>query len=452
MIRHCKRGKVDMIITKSISRFARNTVDCLIYTRKLRELGIDVYFEEQRLHSMQAGSEFYITLYGSIAQSESENISENVKWGKAQAAKEGKVAFSYKHFLGYKKGADGQPEIDEEEAPTIRYIYERFLAGDSIQGIANKLMEKGLKTPCGKEEWGASTIRSILKNERYTGDVIINKTFIVDCLTKKAKVNNGERAKYLVENNHPGIISREVFGAAQEELAKRVGKPKVSGKGISERGKYSSKFALTEILVCGECKTAYRRCTWVKRGKKKIVWRCVNRIDFGSRYCHESPTIGEDALHSAIMAAIQGLAQESGTALDTLKLHIGMVVNKAEGKDERAAIKIRLAEIQLEIRQMITATSSENVDSFDDSKIQILALEQAELKAKLEGMEKDQAEKEKNKSKLEDLYTILDGLKNHPLEYDDELVRKMIDTIVVLTKDKIRIVFKGGLEIDQMIE
>ena len=281
MIRRCKQGKIDMIITKSIARFARNTVDCLKYVRLLNDLGVDVYFEEQGIHSNQPGAEFYITIYGSIAQSESENISANIKWGKAQAAREGKVVFRYKNFLGYRKGEDGQPEIVPEEAETIRLIYDRFLAGDSLKGIAKLLEEKGIKSPTGKAEWQFSTIQSILSNERYKGDAIINKTYITDCISKKVRVNNGERPKYYVENSHPAIIDSSTFGRVQEELARRSGKRKISRKAKTEQGKYSSKYALTELLVCGECKSAYRRCTWTANGKKKIAKGFEKRVARG---------------------------------------------------------------------------------------------------------------------------------------------------------------------------
>ena len=196
MIRRCKQGKIDMIIVKSIARFARNTVDCLKFVRMLNDLNVVVYFEEQGIYSNQPGAEFYITIYGSIAQSESENISANVKWGKARSAKEGNVPFHYKNFLGYRKGADGKPEINPEEAETIRFIYERFLAGDSLSGIAQKLNDLQVPTPSGKGLWQNSTIQSILSNEKYKGDAIINKTYIKDCLSKKVMVNNGERPKY----------------------------------------------------------------------------------------------------------------------------------------------------------------------------------------------------------------------------------------------------------------
>lgn len=267
MIRDCKKGKIDRIITKSISRFARNTVDCLEYVRMLKELNIDVYFEEQGIHSIEPGAEFYITIYGSIAQSESENISANVRWGKEQAAKEGKVIFSYQSFLGYRQGADGQPEIVQEEAEIIKIIYDKFLKGDSLITIANYLTEQGILTPLKRNKWSSQTVRSILSNEKYAGDALLQKTYTVDFLTKKVKTNSGERAMYYVENNHPAIIDRNTFNKVQEELARRSGKRKVKFVGTkTQQGKYSSKYALTELLICGECGTPYRRCTWTARG------------------------------------------------------------------------------------------------------------------------------------------------------------------------------------------
>lgn len=317
MIRDCKRGKIDRIITKSISRFARNTVDCLKYVRLLKELNIDIYFEEQGIHSIDPGAEFYITIYGSIAQSESENISANVRWGKNQSAKEGKVSFAYKNFLGYRKGKDGKPEIVPEEAETVKLIYDEFLKGNSLGNIANDLTSRKILTPGKKEKWASSTVRSILSNEKYIGDALINKTYVVDCISKKVKSNNGERPKYYVENNHPAIIDRNTFNRVQEELARRASKRKVKFVGTkTQQGKYSSKYALTELLICGECGSPYRRCTWTTRDKnKKIVWRCISRLDYGKKYCKHSPSIEEDVLHNAIMSAILQTAKENPTLL-----------------------------------------------------------------------------------------------------------------------------------------
>ena len=294
-----------MIITKSVARFERNTLDCLKHTRMLKEHNVDVYFEEQGIHSIQPGAEFYITIYGSIAQSESENISANVRWGKAQSAKEGNVPFHYKRFLGYRRGSDGKPEIDPEQAVVVKRIYERFLAGDSLATIANDLNADGIPTPSGVGQWQRGTIESILANEKYKGDAILNKTYIRDCLSRKVMFNNGERPKYYVENNHPAIIDSGTFGRVQEEMARRCGKRKVKQVGTkTEQGRYSSKYALTELLICGECGTPYRRCTWAANGKKKVVWRCINRLDYGKKYCHSSPTLDEALLQQAIIAAL----------------------------------------------------------------------------------------------------------------------------------------------------
>lgn len=376
MIKLCKDKKIDMILVKSISRFARNTVDCLHYTRMLKALGVDVFFEEQGIHSIKSDAEFYISIYGTIAQSESENISANVKWGKLQSAKEGKVVFSYKSFLGYCKGADGKPEIDEEQAETVRMIYDRFLAGDSLKQIAEKLQKEQRLSPAGKSEWSTSTIRSILSNEKYKGDAIINKTFTVDCLTKEVRKNRGERPKYYVENSHPAIIDAEMFGRVQEELARRIGKKKIKEIGTkTEQGKYSSKYALTELLICGECHTPYRRCTWTAHGRKRIVWRCVKRLDYGKKYCHNSPTLEENSLQTAIVNAIQKFAQQDPQLLKNLKTHIenGISCTKCEGED--IEIKLRLATIEKEINELFNTISADTIESFDEKKAEELLAE-----------------------------------------------------------------------------
>lgn len=453
MIRLCRQGKVDMIITKSISRFARNTVDCLVYIRKLKEMGVDVFFEEQGIHSTQPGAEFYITIYGSIAQSESENISANVKWGKEQSAREGKVPFHYKNFLGFRKGEDGRPEIVSEQAQVIQFIYDSFLSGDSIGGIKDKLEELKIPSPSGKAEWHYSTIQSILKNEKYKGDGIINKTYIEDCISKKVRLNNGERVKFYVENNHEGIISSEKYALVQEELARRTSKPKIKQKGTkTEQGKYSSKYALTELLVCGECKTPYRRCTWTMKGQKKIMWRCINRLDYGKKYCHKSPTIEESVLQCAIMKAIGRTAMQNAEVLRTLKLHIGMGLDMSETEDKSLDIQIRIAEIEAEFKAMLNAVSSETLETFDEGKATALMNEKNNLQQQLAQISERKQKRANVKTRLDDIFTILDGLKNHPMEYDDRIVRQIIECIVVESKEQIKIVFVGGLEVLQELE
>lgn len=449
MIRDCKKGKIDRIITKSISRFARNTLDCLKYVRMLKELNIDVFFEEQGIHSIENGAEFYITIYGSIAQSESENISANVRWGKEQSAREGKVSFAYSNFLGYKKGADGQPEIVSEEAEIVKIIYDRFLKGDSLKTISDSLTLQRIPTPKKKEIWSSSTIKSILSNEKYIGDALINKTYTVDFLSKKVKTNNGERPKYYVENNHPAIIDRTTFNRVQEELARRSGKRKVKFVGTkTEQGKYSSKYALTELLVCGECGTPYRRCTWTTREKtKKVVWRCISRLDYGKKYCKHSPSIEESVLQNAIMDAIMKMAKENAEVLKTLKSHIAMGLNADNINDNSIELQIRIAEIDAEWQKVINATTTENEN--DDNREAImekLLTEKNQLKKQLEEIDTLKKNQQLTMSRLDEIYLIVDSLRNHPLTYDDQIVKEILECVVVESKDKIKVVFKGGVE------
>lgn len=447
MIKQCKLGKIDMIMTKSISRFARNTLDCLKYTRMLKAIGVDVFFEEQGIHSIEPGAEFYITIYGSIAQSESENISANVKFGKVQSAREGKVPFKYKRFLGYRKGENDKPEIVSEEAGIVKSIYDRYLSGDSLIKIVKALESGGTLSPGGKTKWSCSTIRSILSNEKYMGDAIINKTFVSDCLTKKVKKNNGERQKFYVENNHPAIIDRSTFMRVQEELAKRAGKKKVKEIGTkTEQGKYSSKYALSELLICGECGTPYRRCTWTARGQKKIVWRCIKRLDYGKKYCHNSPTIDENLIQVCVMRAIMNMSIENADVMKTLKNHIAKGLNISCDDDTAFDIQMRITEIDNEFKAMLNAVSSESEENFDDARAERLINEKRELERRLTEIKERERHQEKVQERLDDIYVVLDGLKNRTLGYDDKLVRQVIESVIVKSKEKIKIVFIGGAE------
>ena len=452
MLRLCYKGKIDMIIVKSISRFARNTLDVIKITRKLREINVDVYFEEQGIHSIDPASEFYITIYGSIAQSESENISANVKWGKAQSAKQGNVPFQCKHFLGYTKNADGEIEIVPEEAEIIREIYEQYLSGESLYGIKCYLEEKEIPTPAGCSVWRQETIRSILSNEKYKGDAIINKTYVSDFISKRVKANNGERNKYYIENNHPAIIDAGTFARVQEEIARRSGKPKVKQKGTkTELSRYSSRYALSELLICGECRTPYRRCTWTAKGKRKIVWRCINRLDYGKKYCHHSPSIEESLLQDAVMRAIMQTAKQNVEVLKTLKIHIGMGLTDEVTEDKTLDIQIRIAEIDAEFQKMLKAVSADNADGIDEERITELMNEKQRLTVQIEQYAAMRQKRESAKSRLDEIFTILDGLQNHPMEYDDKLVRQIIECIVVESKEKIKVVFIGGTEIEMTL-
>ena len=364
----------------------------------------------------------------------------------------GNVPFQCKHFLGYTKNADGEIEVVPEEAEIIREIYEQYLSGESLHGIKCYLEAKEIPTPAGCSVWRQETIRSILSNEKYKGDAIINKTYVSDCISKRIKANNGERNKYYIENNHPAIIDAGTFARVQEEIARRSSKPKVKQRGTkTELSRYSSKYALSELLICGECRTPYRRCTWTAKGKRKIVWRCINRLDYGKKYCHHSPSIEESLLQDAVMRAIMQTAKQNIEVLKTLKIHIGMGLTDEVTEDKTLDIQIRIAEIDAEFQKMLKAVSANNADGIDEERITELMNEKQRLTVQLEQYASMRQKRESAKSRLDEIYTILDGLQNHPMEYDDKLVRQIIECVVVESKEKIKVVFIGGTEIEMTL-
>lgn len=448
MIEDCRKGKIDLIITKSVSRFSRNNLDCLLYVRELKEMGIPIIFEKEGINTLQVSSELLITLFSGLSQAESESISMNVKIGKRQSLKNGNVPFSYKSFLGYRKGADGKPEIDEEQAVVIRRTFSEYLAGKSLLDIAKGLTADKIPTARGKTNWSSARVQSILTNEKYKGDALLQKTYIVDCISKKSKKNNGELPMYYVENNHPAIIERAVFDRVQEEISRRNSKKKVKQIGTkTELGKYSSKYALSEILYCGNCGTPYRRCTWSKNGKKKIVWRCISRLDYGKKYCKDSPSIEESVLHNAIAEAITKKAQMEKADVARIRRHIEIYQN-SQDTSSILAKQERLKTIQEHINQL-TDMDSEAAQSGDfDTQFEILYAEMYAIKDELDEFEKSKSKLKTADDSIEEMTAIMQGLKNHPVEYNDLVVRQLIECIKVISKDTLHIYFKDGIKIE----
>ena len=309
MVRDCQRGKIDLVITKSVSRFCRNTLDGLNYVRRLKGYGVGVYFEKENVNTLYMDNEMILTFMMSQAQAESESLSGNVKWGHRKNFQDGKVYYNYKGFLGYRKGPDGQPEIDPEQAAVVRRIFSRYLLGHSVRQIVTDLMADGIKTATGKEVWHDSVVQKMLRNEKYIGDAILQKTYIADLFTKEKRLNNGVLPKYYIHDCHPAIIDRDTFQKVQEEMARRSSLRKTSSKTKTELGKYCGKYVLSELLVCGECGSPYRRAVWTQKGVKRAVWRCQNRLEHGRKLCRQSPTWDEADLHGAVVSAMNELFQ-----------------------------------------------------------------------------------------------------------------------------------------------
>lgn len=297
MVADALAGKIDLIVTKSVSRFARNTVDSLTTVRQLKEKGVEIYFEKENIWTLDSKGELLITIMSSLAQEESRSISENCTWGQRKRFADGKVTVPFNRFLGYDRGADGNLVVNPEEAVTIRRIYSMFLQGMSPYGIATRLTADGIKSPGGKEKWNAGAVRSILTNEKYKGDALLQKSYTVDFLTKKKKINEGEIPQYYVEGNHEAIISPEVFELVQQELERRK----------QSRGRHSGVHLFSGKIRCGQCGEWYGSKTWHSNSKyRRVVWQCNHKYD-GDEKCTTAHLTDDDLIHISKPASVPPL-------------------------------------------------------------------------------------------------------------------------------------------------
>lgn len=440
MIEMCREGKIDRILTKSLSRFARNLVDSIKFIRELKSLGVSVYFEKENIDTGEMTSEMMVALYSLFAQAESESHSNNLKLGKRFGYKLGRVPMMYNNFLGYRKGADDKPEIIPEEAEIIKLIYRKFLDGMSYGGIIKHLKEQGIKTKKGKDDWSRSVIMNILTNEKYKGDVLVQKTYVADLFTKKSARNTGELPMYYIKNHHIPIIEPSVFDMVQVEIARRNSLKSTSDKNISMKSKFSSKYALTGLVVCGDCGAKYRRVTWARNGKKKVVWRCISRIDYGTKYCTKSPTIEEEKLHNAVVSAmnsmldntekikalIHGSIAEILTAPDTEK-QILSLTSDIKLKNAEIVDIIRAGVENREDRAVISERCKEKHDEVN--KLQEM-LNAATAKQQMENSQTGQ---------LREIYDAINKIPGKFTEYDDEITRMMISKVKILSDEKAEI-------------
>jgi site-specific DNA recombinase len=354
MIRQCKQKKIDLILTKSIQRFARNTLDCINYTRILRQLGIGVLFEKENINSLPPDSEFMITMYGAMAQSESESISGNIRRGRQMHAKVGTLKIPCHWLYGYKKDADGKFCIIPEQAEVVREIYERYKDGASLRNLKDWLEENQIKTVLGTDDWSISVIKGILTNEKYCGDVLLQKTFCTDVISKKIVKNVGQMAQYYMPDHHEAIVSREQYNAVKAEMARRSALRSPSKEAVTGRSCYTSKYALSDRLFCGECGTLYRRKTRNVKGNIYHEWRCISRLEYGKKYCHESPTLREIPLQSAILAAINSAMSNKAALVDRIKNVVSLELLPVQGQTMSLAdIERRLTQFDEQFQQLL---------------------------------------------------------------------------------------------------
>ncbi len=459
MIEACMAGKVDLVLTKSVSRFARNTVDALQYIRKLKEKNIPVIFEKEGVNTMESGGELLITILSSQAQEESRNISENTRWGLTRRFENGIISVNHTKFLGYTKDKDGNLVIVPEEAVIVKRIFREYLEGKSIIQIAKGLETDKIKTVTGLEYWHPGTIDKMLSNEKFCGDACMQKTYTIDFLTKKKVKNEGYAPQYYIEDNHEAIIPKELFHQVQVEKARRASLNKAAvtrkaNKAKKEKSKYSSKYVLTELMVCAECGHAYRRQTWSKYGQKTAVWRCEDRLKSGtSSKCKNSPTLKEEQLHDAIMKAINKVVENNGDFIGTFRENVIRVIGNYSTQGIVTEYDDQIEELQKQMLKLIEDNAKQGAvsDDFDNAYKHISEQINELKKAKIQHVQA-QKKAENYQQRVEALDKAITTANPQVRDFDQELVKRLINSIRVSKGMKIEIQFHSGIVMTEEVE
>jgi len=437
MVDFALAGGIDLIVTKSVSRFARNTVDSLTTVRRLKEKGVEVYFEKENIYTLDSKGELLITIMSSLAQEESRSISENVTWGKRKQFADGKVALPYKQFLGYRKGEDGLPEIVPEEAEIVQRIYSLFIGGKTTGGIARLLTAEGIPTPAGKANWRASTVESILTNEKYRGDARLQKRITVDFLTKKMKPNEGEVPQYYVENSHPAIIKPDEWDLVQTEMERR----KAIGR------KYSGNSVLSTRLVCGDCGEYFGNKVWhPNQPYRKGIWRCNGKYA-GTGKC-QTPNLDEEDIKERFVEAFNEVYGNKEMVLADLQVVWETLVDFTEIDAQIDAATQEVA-VLIELTQRCVTENSQTALDQITYAARYAELEQRYITAKEKVDTLLQAKKERQQEAdvLEAFMIQLAERDGVLKEFDEKLWLVSIDKVMVSPERKLVFHFFGGVKI-----
>ncbi|WP_251390976.1 recombinase family protein [Mediterraneibacter agrestimuris] len=437
MVADALDGKIDLILTKSISRFARNTVDTLTTVRKLKEKNVEVYFEKENIYTLDAKGEVMITIMSSLAQEESRSISENVTWGIRKSMADGKFSLAYKHFLGYEKGEDGLPKIVEDEAKIVREIYRRFLEGETVRMIADYLTSQGIPTPMGKEKWSVSTVMSILTNEKYKGDALLQKTYTADFLTKKSKKNHGEVPQYYIKDSHPAIIEPATFDLVQQEVERR--KP--------NRRQLHRSSPFTAKIICGECGGYYGRKVWHSNSKhRKYIWRCNQKYE-AETTC-STPNLNEPAIEAAFVEAFNQMLGDKEQYIARFEEMLPLLADTTKLEVQMTEVQAKHDELMDNLRRYM----EENTRQIQDQEEYNRRFSELDVKCKKAEEEIESIKKEilAQSGRKEQIRHCLDELREcgDILEdFDLGLWNSMVESITVCTDRKLVFLFRDGTEV-----
>lgn len=435
MVEDALAGKIELIITKSISRFARNTVDSLSTVRSLKEKGVEIYFEKENIWTLDAKGELLITIMSSLAQEESRSISENTTWGKRKAFADGKASVSFSNFLGYDRGPNGEFVINEEQAVTVRYIYKRFLEGVSTYQIAKELTAMGVKTPAGKDKWYTSSVLSILRNEKYKGDALLQKSFTKDFLTHKRVENNGEVPQYYVEGHHEGIVTADQYEQVQAELYRRQNMGRYSGVGV-----------FSSILKCGECGGWYGAKVWHSNDKyRKVIYQCNKKYAKGCK-C-KTPHITEDEIKKMFIKVANELFSEKDEIIANTKEMMEMVCNTSMLDKELGDC---IAELNIIAEHMESAISENSRVALNQNEYEKRYLELTErynsIKARYDKLTEQIEGKKAQRELFKGFVRALEKQGTLIEEFNEGIWSSLVQEVVINSKDDIRFIFKNGFE------
>lgn len=438
MIEDALNGKIDLIVTKSVSRFARNTVDSLITVRKLKERGVEIYFEKENIYTLDSKGELLITIMSSLAQEESRSISENVTWGRRKSFADGKVSLPYKQFLGYEKGEDGLPKVVDEQAVLVRRIFDLFMCGKTPCGIAALLTKEGVSTPAGKSVWQPTTVLSMLQNEKYKGSALLQKNFTVDFLTKKMKVNDGEVPQYYIENSHEAIINPAEFDWVQAELERR----KKLGRAYSGKSIFSTK------LICADCGEFYGSKVWQSNTKyRRTIWQC-NRKFKNNDKC-TTPNITEDEIKTRFIRAYNILVYDRDSVLEDCRLMLEAICD-CKDIDEKLQKLYEEVEIVTELtRKCVEENSQATISQDDYLKRYNSFVERYEgLKSRIANLETQKATKFEKGTYISGMMFELSEFEHSITEFDEQLWMMVVETVTVYKDGRLVFRFRNGTEIE----
>ena len=424
MIKDALCGGIDLIITKSVSRFARNTVDSLTTIRKLKEKGVEVYFEKENIWTFDGKGELLLTIMSSLAQEESRSISKNVTWGQRKRFSDGKVSLPYKSFLGYERGEtkDAPPVINQEQAKLVRRIYSMFMRGGTSYSIAKTLTDEGIPTPTGKEKWRGTTIESILTNEKYRGSARLQKKFTVDFLTKKQKVNEGEVPQYYIAESHEAIIDPVEWDAVQDEFARR----KEIGRA------YSGKSVLSGKIVCGDCGARYGSKVWHSKDKyRSVVWQCNSKFDKSKKKC-STPHISESEVKRRFLAAYNRLITNKDAVIAACVEAKDILTDTTKIEKEMTELKSEINVVAELTRKCINENSSsaQNQEEFTE-KYNGYVEKYEKLKIRSDALAAEMDRKETTGRNIERFLLALSTEENILTEFDDSLWLATVDRVIV---------------------